>query len=109
MAIIVIDPLIDLNAGAGTEGATGTVTCQAFKNGIPLARIHDSSVTLPAPIVVNFKNGILDADIDLDVLADGAYWRMIIEIGLLKQVYFFHLHTDGTYDLGDLTMIDPRA
>jgi hypothetical protein len=109
MAIIVIDPLIDLNAGAGTDGATGTVEAVAMRNGLAATRLDGSSVTLPEPVVLSFKDGILEADLDLDLLPADCYWRMIITIGTLQQVYYFIIPADVTTDLADLEFIDPRT
>lgn len=109
MAIIIIDPLIDLNAGAGTQGATGTIEATAMRNGLDATRIDGSAVTLPATVTLTFRDGILEADLDLDILPADCYWRMVITIGTLQQVYYFTIAGDGPYDLSELDFIDPRT
>ena len=109
MAIIYVDPLIDLNGGAVADGATGTIEATVMRNGLEATRIDGSAITLPATVLLNFKNGILEADLDLDVLPADCYWRMVITIGTLQQVYYFTIAGDGPYDLSELNFIDPRT
>jgi len=109
LPIINISPLIDSNGGASGTGATGTLTATVMVGGVRETRIDGAEVTIPAPVEVSFKDGVLDAPLELDLLATGFYWRLTLFADAFVQTFYFTIPEDEETDFSDLTFVNPRT